>query len=44
MENSGAPQIRLRKSVQESCIPRNDFPKPIWSGPEALKFLLLTPL
>ena len=28
MENSGAPQIRLRKSVQESCIPRNDFPKP----------------
>ena len=29
MGNSGAPQIGLRKSVQESCIPRNDFPKPI---------------
>ena len=29
MENSGAPQIGLRKSVQESCISRNDFPKPI---------------
>ena len=33
----------LRKSVQESHDLRNDFPKLIWSAPEALHLSLLTP-